>query len=121
MKKDLYTGLGKTLGDNLDWKFEYERQMREEENKKERKIKQMIDNRDMVDKLNDLNHDYQRMRKLAKRRINGRLTKFNKDRAREEKEVQRKLGSEAWIDVRHGWVVKLVWVAVGVIIGLWLH
>lgn len=84
-------------------------------------MKQMIDNRNMVDKLNDLNHDYQRMRKLAKRRRNGILNKLNKQKARQEKEVQRLLGNEAWVDVRQGWVVKLVWVAVGIIIGLWLH
>ena len=83
-------------------------------------MKQMIDNRDMVDKLNDLNHDYQRMRKLAKRRIDGRLTKFNKDRAKEEKEMQRRLGSEAWVGVRYGWVVKLVWVGVGLLVGFWM-
>ena len=83
-------------------------------------MKQMIDNREMVDKLNDLNHDYQRMRKLAKRRIDGRLTKFNKARAKEERDLQSKLGSEAWVEARHGWVVKLVWVGVGLLVGFWI-
>lgn len=83
-------------------------------------MKQMIDNRNMVDKLNDLNHDYQRMRKLAKRRINGRLTKFNKDRAREEKAIQRKLGSESWVTIRRTWVDKVVWVGIGIIFGMWI-
>lgn len=84
-------------------------------------MKQMIDNRDMVDKLNDLNHDYQRMRKLAKKRINKKASKFNKDRAREEQEIQRKLGSESWVEGRKTWLEKVVWVAVGLLIGMWIH
>jgi hypothetical protein len=36
----------------------------------------MIQNVNIEDKLNDLNHDYQRMRKLAKKRI--RLSNLNK-------------------------------------------
>jgi hypothetical protein len=83
-------------------------------------MKQMIDNRDMVDKLNDLNHDYQRMRKLAKRRINKKVSKFNKDRAREEREIQRKLGGEAWVDVRNEWVLKCIWIGIGMILGMWI-
>jgi hypothetical protein len=57
----------------------------------------MIQNVNIEDKLNDLNHDYQRMRKLAKKRINKNLTKFNKDRAKQEKEIQNKLGGESWV------------------------
>jgi hypothetical protein len=83
-------------------------------------MRQMNDNRELGDKLNDLNHDYHRMRKLAKRRINGRLTKFNKARAKEERDLQSKLGGEAWVGVRHGWVVKLVWVGVGLLVGFWM-
>ena len=41
-------------------------------------------------KLNDLNHDYQRMRKLAKKRRVGILNRANKMRAEQEKEIQRK-------------------------------
>lgn len=81
----------------------------------------MIDNKNMVDKLNDLNHDYQRMRKLAKRRINKKVSKFNKDRAREEREIQRKLGGESWVQIENKWLEKVVWVAVGLLIGMWLH
>jgi hypothetical protein len=80
----------------------------------------MIDNRDMVDKLNDLNHDYQRMRKMGKKRINKNLTKFNKDRAKEEKEIRDRLGAEAWVETRHSWVVKLVWAGVGLLLGFWM-
>ena len=84
-------------------------------------MKQMIDNREMVDKLNDLNHDYQRMRKLAKKRRDGLLTKFNKERARQEKEMQHKLGGEAWIDLNRINIIEAsVWVAVGLLVGLWL-
>ena len=83
-------------------------------------MKQMIDNRDMVDKLNDLNHDYQRMRKMGKKRINKNLTKFNKDRAKEEKEIRDRLGAEAWVETRRGWVEKVVWVCVGMIVGFWM-
>ena len=46
-------------------------------------MKQVIDNREMVDKLNDLNHDYQRMRKLAKKRRSSILDKINKERAKQ--------------------------------------
>ena len=84
-------------------------------------MKQMIDNRDMVDKLNDLNHDYQRMRKMGKKRINKNLTKFNREQAKIEKEIQRKLGAEAWVDLKRISVVEAsVWVAVGLLIGFWL-
>jgi hypothetical protein len=84
-------------------------------------MKQMIDNRDMVDKLNDLQHDYQRMRKMGKRRINKNLTKFNKDRAKEEREIQRKLGAEAWVDLKRISIVEAsAWVAVGLLVGFWL-
>ena len=34
------------------------------------------------EKLNDLTHDYQRMRKLGKKRIDKNLTKFNKEQAK---------------------------------------
>ena len=84
-------------------------------------MKQVIDNREMVDKLNDLNHDYQRMRKLAKRRRVGILNKVNKEKARQEKEARKLLGGEAWVEVKGTWLEKLTWVAVGLLIGLWLH
>ena len=84
-------------------------------------MKQMIDNRDMVDKLNDLNHDYQRMRKMGKKRINKNLTKFNREQAKIEKEIRDRLGAEAWIDLKRISVVEAsVWVAVGLLIGFWL-
>ena len=72
------------------------------------------------DKLNDLNHDYQRMRKLAKKRINKNLTKFNKDRAKQEKEIQNKLGGESWVKVEKTWYQFGAWLIVGVIFGGWL-
>ena len=43
-------------------------------------MKQQVD---IEDKLNILNHDYQRMRKLGKKRIDKNLTKFNKDKAKQ--------------------------------------
>jgi hypothetical protein len=72
-------------------------------------------------KLNDLNHDYQRMRKLAKKRRLGILNKANKARAKQEKEMQNKLGGESWVEVRSTWLEKVVWVLVGLLVGLWLH
>jgi hypothetical protein len=72
-------------------------------------------------KLNDLNHDYQRMRKLAKKRRLGILKKANKARAKQEKEMQNKLGGESWVEVRGTWLEKVVWVLVGLLVGLWLH
>ena len=84
-------------------------------------MKQMIDNRDMVDKLNDLNHDYQRMRKMGKKRINKNLTKFNREQAKIEKEIRDRLGAEAWVDLKRISVVEAsVWVAVGLLIGFWM-
>jgi hypothetical protein len=75
----------------------------------------------MEQKLNDLNHDYQRMRKLAKKRRLGILNKANKARAKQEKEMQNKLGGESWVEVRSTWLEKVVWVLVGLLVGLWLH
>ena len=61
------------------------------------------------DKLNDLNHDYQRMRKLAKKRRVGILNKANKDRAKQEKETRSKLGAESWVEVEKNWVRYCLW------------
>ena len=71
------------------------------------------------DKLNDLNHDYQRMRKLAKKRINKNLTKFNKDKADQEKEMRNKLGGESWVNIEKTWAEYGVWLLVGVLLGSW--
>ena len=81
----------------------------------------MIQNVNIEDKLNDLNHDYQRMRKLAKKRRLGILNRANKLRAKQEKEMQNKLGGESWVEVRGTWLEKVVWVLVGLLVGLWLH
>lgn len=72
------------------------------------------------DKLNDLTHDYQRMRKLGKKRINKNLTKFNKEQAKIEKEIQSKLGVESWVEIEKGWVRYGAWLLVGVLLGTWL-
>ena len=72
------------------------------------------------DKLNDLTHDYQRMRKLGKKRIDKNLTKFNKEQAKIEKEIQNKLGVESWVEVEKGWVRYGAWLLVGVLLGTWL-
>lgn len=72
------------------------------------------------DKLNDLTHDYQRMRKLGKKRIDKNLTKFNKEQARIEKEIQSKLGVESWVEVEKSWVRYGAWLLVGVLLGTWL-
>jgi hypothetical protein len=82
----------------------------------------MDQNVKLEQKLNEINHDYQRMRKLAKKRRLGVLTRANKMRAQQEKELQKKLGGEAWIDLKRISVVEAsVWVAVGLIIGFWIH
>jgi hypothetical protein len=81
----------------------------------------MVQNIKVEQKLNEINHDYQRMRKLAKRRRLGVLTRANKMRAQQEKELQKKLGGEAWVEVKGTWLEKVVWVAVGLIIGFWIH
>ena len=70
-------------------------------------------------KLNDLNHDYQRMRKLAKKRRLGILNKANKARAKQEKEMQNKLGGESWVEVEKSWVSYGAWLLVGVLLGSW--
>jgi nucleoside-diphosphate-sugar epimerase len=71
------------------------------------------------DNLNDLNHDYQRMRKLGKKRINKNLTKFNKEQAKIEKEIQNKLGAESWVEIEKSWVRYGAWLLVGVLLGSW--
>ena len=86
----------------------------------EQPIKQKIYMRDRVD-LKDLEHDYQRMRKLAKKRRNGILTRFNKEQARVEKEIQRKLGGEAWVNLKQINLIEAsVWLSVGLLVGFWL-
>jgi hypothetical protein len=86
----------------------------------EEPVKQKIYMRDRVD-LKDLEHDYQRMRKLAKKRRNGILNRFNKERAKEEKETRRLLGGEAWVNLKQINLIEAsVWVGVGLLVGLWL-
>ena len=81
----------------------------------------MVQSIKIEQKLNEINHDYQRMRKLAKKRRMGVLNRANKMRAQQEKELQKKLGGEAWVDVKSTWLEKVVWVAVGLLIGFWIH
>ena len=71
------------------------------------------------EKLNDLNHDYQRMRKLAKKRRVGILNRANKMRAEQEKEIQDKLGGESWVEVEKNWVRYGAWLLAGVLLGSW--
>jgi hypothetical protein len=71
------------------------------------------------EKLNNLQHDYQRMRKMGKKRINKNLTKFNKEQARIEKEIQNKLGAESWVEVEKSWVSYGAWLLAGVLLGSW--
>ena len=79
-------------------------------------MKQQVD---IEDKLNILNHDYQRMRKLGKKRIDKNLTKFNKDKAKQEREIQNKLGAESWVEVEKNWVRYGAWLLAGVLLGSW--
>jgi len=79
----------------------------------------MIQNVNIEDKLNDLNHDYQRMRKLAKKRRLGILNKANKVRAKQEKEIQNKLGGESWVNIEKTWVEYGAWLLAGVLLGSW--
>ena len=86
----------------------------------EEPVKQKIYMRDRVD-LKDLEHDYQRMRKLAKKRRNGILTRFNKERAKEEKQMRRSLGGEAWVNLKQINLIEAsVWVGIGLLVGFWL-
>jgi hypothetical protein len=86
----------------------------------EEPMKQKIYMRDRVD-LKDLEHDYQRMRKLAKKRRNGILTRFNKERAKEEKQMRRSLGGEAWVNLKQINLIEAsVWVGIGLLVGFWL-
>ena len=82
-------------------------------------MKQNINVVNIEDKLNDLNHDYQRMRKLAKKRRSNILDSINKERAKQEKEIHRKLGGESWVKVEMSWVRYGVWLFVGVLLGSW--
>jgi transposase len=88
------------------------------------KVKQTIYMRDKID-LKDLEHDYQRMRKLAKKRREGILTRFNKQKAIEEKQIRKLLGAEFGVSVKHTILEKtliaMTWVGVGFLISLWIH
>jgi hypothetical protein len=79
-------------------------------------MKQQVD---IEERLNILNHDYQRMRKLGKKRIDKNLTKFNKDKAKQEREIQNKLGAESWVEIEKSWVRYGAWLLVGVLLGSW--
>jgi transposase len=87
-------------------------------------VKQKVYIRDRVD-LKDLEHDYQRMRKLAKKRRDGILTRFNKQRADEEKQMRKLLGAEFDVSVRRSKLERLLraltWVGVGILISTWIH
>lgn len=47
-------------------------------------------------KINEANHDYQVMRKKAKKRIHRKATIFDIERRAEERIIQRKLGVESY-------------------------
>ena len=77
------------------------------------------------DKINEVNHDYQRMRKLAKRRRNGILDRFNRERAEEEKQLRKYFGAEFDVRIKRTLLEKtliaLTWVGVGFLLSMWLH
>lgn len=85
----------------------------------------MIQNIKIRDKINVANHDYQRMRKLAKRRRNGILDRFNRERAEEEKQLRKYLGAEFGVSVKRSILEKtliaLTWVGVGFLLSLLIH
>jgi hypothetical protein len=77
------------------------------------------------DKINQVNHDYQRMRKLAKKRRNGLLDRFNRERAEEERQLRKYLGAEFDVCLKRTLLEKILiamtWVGVGFLISMWLH
>lgn len=77
------------------------------------------------DKINEVNHDYQRMRKLAKKRCNGLLDRFNRERAEEEKQLRKYFGAEFDVCLKRTLLEKtliaMTWVGVGFLLSMWLH
>ena len=77
------------------------------------------------DKINEVNHDYQRMRKLAKKRRNGLLDRFNRERAEEERQLRKYFGAEFDVCLKRTLLEKtliaLTWVGVGFLLSTWLH
>ena len=56
----------------------------------------MKQNIKLVNKINEVNHDYQTMRVKAKRRINRKATLFDIERQAKERIMQRSLGVESY-------------------------
>lgn len=56
----------------------------------------MEQNIKLVQKINEANHDYQVMRKKAKKRIHRKATIFDIERRAEERIIQSKLGVESY-------------------------
>ena len=66
-------------------------------------------------KLNEINHDYQRMRKRAVKRISKRL-------GTPIPEKKDHLGADAWVHIKRINPIEAgVWVVVGLLIGFWIH
>lgn len=88
------------------------------------KIHQDI-NPDAVRKLNEVNHDYQRMRKIAKKRISKRLSAGQRILKKNEVDTMRHLGIESLTTQKRTWrqrvVESSIWIAIGFLISLWLH
>lgn len=57
----------------------------------------MEQNIKLVQKINEANHDYQVMRKKAKKRIHRKATIFDIERRAEERIIQSKLGVESYL------------------------
>ena len=75
----------------------------------------MKQNIKLVNKINEVNHDYQTMRVKAKRRINRKATLFDIERQAKERIMQRSLGVESYRgDSRQGVIFWCV-----ITVGFW--
>jgi len=85
----------------------------------------MEQNIKIKDKINQVNHDYQRMRKLARKRRNGLLDRFNRERAEEERQLRKYFGAEFDVCLKRTLLEKiliaLTWVGVGFLLSMWLR
>ena len=87
MENKNYGGYGHLLDD----------EQKKEVNKVKEAVGYINQNIKLVHKINEANHNYQDMRRKAKRRIKRKATLFDIERRAEERIIQNKLGVESYL------------------------
>lgn len=68
----------------------------------------MEQNIKLVNKINEANHNYQDLRRKAKRRIRNRASLWEIERKREEMEIRKSLGVDSFMGLKRENIVDII-------------